>query len=58
MTSLLALIPIALVLVLLAGTFLAWAIRSGQYDDLDAPAIDVLRDDTTPPRLPQDPKAP
>lgn len=45
MTILLALIPIAIVLVAVAAWFFIWAVRSGQYDDLDAPAIDILRDD-------------
>lgn len=59
MTSLLALIPIALVLVLVAGAFFVWAVRSGQYDDLDAPAIDILREDRPPaPKSPDDPAAP
>ncbi|AVP96614.1 cbb3-type cytochrome oxidase assembly protein CcoS [Ahniella affigens] len=45
MTILLALIPIAIVLVAIAAWFFIWAVRSGQYDDLDAPAIDILRED-------------
>ena len=48
MISLLGLIPIALVLVLLAGAIFVWAVKSGQYDDLDAPALDILRDDPKP----------
>lgn len=59
MTSLLALIPIALVLVLVAGAFFVWAVRSGQYDDLDAPAVDILREDRPPAvKPPDDPAAP
>lgn len=45
MTILLALIPIAVVLVAIAAWLFIWAVRSGQYDDLDAPAIDILRED-------------
>lgn len=48
MNSLLALIPIALLLVLIAGLLFAWAVRSGQYDDLDAPALDILREERGP----------
>jgi len=25
-----------------------WAVRRGQFDDLDTPAIDILRDDDAP----------
>lgn len=45
MTILLALIPLAIVLVAIAAWFFIWAVRSGQYDDLDAPPIDILRED-------------
>jgi cbb3-type cytochrome oxidase maturation protein len=29
-----------------------WAVRGGQYDDLDSPAIDILRDDPADPAGP------
>lgn len=45
MASLLLLIPISLVLMGFALAAFAWAIRSGQFDDLDTPALDVLRDE-------------
>ena len=45
MTILLLLVPISVVLLGLAVWGLLWAVRSGQYDDLDAPAIDMLRSD-------------
>ena len=48
MTSLLGLIPIALILVLIAAAIFVWAVKSGQYDDLDAPALDILREDPKP----------
>lgn len=35
--------------VLVAGGFLAaflWAVRSGQYDDLETPSVRILFDDT------------
>ena len=50
MDSLLILIPIALVFVVLAIRALLWAIRSGQYDDLEKEAHRILHeDDTVPP---------
>ena len=45
MSSLLLLVPISLALLGVAGWAFLWAVRSGQYDDLDSPAIDLLRDD-------------
>lgn len=48
MNILLALIPISLVLLLVAiGAFL-WAVRRGQFDDLDTPSLDILGDDERP----------
>ena len=48
MTILLILVPISLALLGLAiGAFL-WAVKSGQYDDLDSPSIDMLRDESKP----------
>ncbi len=45
MSILLLLVPISLVLLGLAVWAFVWAVRGGQYDDLDAPAIDILRND-------------
>ncbi len=39
------LIPVSLVLVGLAIWAFFWAVGSGQYDDLDTPALRVLSDD-------------
>ena len=36
------------VAVAIAGLFL-WAVRSGQFDDLDTPAVRILADDDEPP---------
>lgn len=48
MNILLALVPISLVLLLVAiGAFL-WAVRRGQFDDLDTPSLDILGDDERP----------
>ena len=45
MTVLYLLIPLALIL--LAGAVWAffWAVGSGQFDDLDTPAVSVIMDD-------------
>ena len=45
MTILLLLIPLSLVLLGIAIWAFAWAVRSGQFDDLDTPAIDILAED-------------
>ena len=45
MSVLLALIPLALLLGLGAVIAFVWAVRSGQLDDLDTPALRVLLDD-------------
>jgi cbb3-type cytochrome oxidase maturation protein len=45
MAILLMLVPISLVLLGIAVWAFVWAVRSGQYDDLDTPAIDILRSD-------------
>lgn len=45
MEALYLLIPMALVLVLLVVGILWWATHSGQFDDLDSPAVGVLLDD-------------
>jgi len=47
------LIPVALLLGLLGlGAFL-WALRSGQFDDLDGAAHRILFDDEPPPSQPE-----
>ncbi len=45
MNVLLVLIPLSLVLVLLAVGVFVWAVRKGQFDDLDTPALRILQDD-------------
>ena len=49
MTALLYLIPAALLLGLIGLAAFAWALRSGQYDDLDGAARRVLFDDPPSP---------
>ncbi len=45
MTILLLLIPLSLVLIGIAVAIFVWAVRRGQFEDLDTPALDILRDD-------------
>ena len=48
MNILLLLVPISLVLLGIAIASFVWAVRRGQFDDLDTPAIDILREDPQP----------
>ena len=50
MESLFILIPITLLLVGVAIAVFFWAMRSGQFDDLDSPAWRILGDDDDHPR--------
>ncbi|SDQ80407.1 cbb3-type cytochrome oxidase assembly protein CcoS [Pseudoxanthomonas sp. CF125] len=45
MNSLLLLVPLSLVLLGLAMWAFVAAVRGGQFDDLDTPALDILRDE-------------
>jgi len=49
MNILLLLIPLSVALLGLAVWAFAWAVRRGQFDDLDTPAIDILVDEHTGP---------
>ena len=48
------LIPISLIIVAIAIGLFMWAIRSGQYEDLEGPAHRILMDEDDPlvPRKP------
>jgi cbb3-type cytochrome oxidase maturation protein len=46
--ALLLLIPLAVILLLFAVGGLVWAVRRGQFDDLDTPALEPLSDDDSP----------
>ena len=48
MNVLLALIPVSLVLLGIAIALFAWAVRSGQFEDIESAAFDVLVDDAEP----------
>jgi cbb3-type cytochrome oxidase maturation protein len=39
------LLPLALLIAVIAVGFFIWAARTGQFDDLDTPAIRILFDD-------------
>lgn len=45
MNSLLLLVPVSLLLLAFAIWVFRWAVRKGQFENLDAAAIDILRDD-------------
>ena len=45
MNILLLLIPLSLMLMVLAIGAFAWAVKRGQFDDLDTPALDILMED-------------
>ena len=59
MNILLLLIPISLVLLGVAVAAFVWAVKRGQFDDLDTPALDILEDDDRPlpPVRPATPRA-
>jgi len=46
MSILFVLIPLSLLLVVFAGWAFFWAVGSGQFDDLESPGWEVLRDDS------------
>jgi len=49
MSILYVLIPLALLLLGVAVWAFFWAVGSGQFDDLDTPAIRIVMDDDTKP---------
>ena len=44
------LIPLSVALVFLIGGIFWWAVKSGQFDDLEGPAHRILLDDERPTR--------
>lgn len=50
------LIPLSVVLAFLIGAVFWWAVRSGQFEDLEGPAYRILFDDDDRPR--SDPPGP
>jgi cbb3-type cytochrome oxidase maturation protein len=51
MNAVFSLLPIALLLLALGAGALIWAVRSGQFDDLEGPAHRIIHDDDDP-RIP------
>ena len=45
MSAVFVLLPLALLIAGIAVALFIWAVRSGQYDDLDTPAVRILFDD-------------
>lgn len=52
MSILFVLIPLSLALVVCAGWAFFWAVGSGQFDDLESPGWEALRDETAVPQRP------
>ena len=52
MESVFLLVPLAAVLALGTVAALFWAVRSGQFEDLEGPAHWILMDDDSPPAEP------
>ena len=50
METIFVLLPLALLIAAIAVGFFIWAARSGQFDDLDTPAVRILFDDEEPQR--------
>jgi cbb3-type cytochrome oxidase maturation protein len=48
--TLFVLLPLALCIAAIAVGFFIWAARSGQFDDLETPAVRILFDDEEPRR--------
>jgi len=49
METLFILIPLSILLVGLIAALLIWAVRSGQYDDLERPRHEIFLDDDEQP---------
>jgi cbb3-type cytochrome oxidase maturation protein len=49
MNILFLLIPLGLILLGIAVAAFFWAVRAGQFDDLDSPAMSVVMDDDSKP---------
>ena len=58
MNILLMLVPLSLVLLGVAVAAFVWAVKRGQFDDLDTPALDILEDNDRPAPPPATPAPP
>lgn len=50
METIFVLLPLALFIAAVAVGFFVWAAKTGQFDDLDTPAVRILFDDEQPRR--------
>ncbi|MDF1688888.1 MAG: cbb3-type cytochrome oxidase assembly protein CcoS [Cycloclasticus sp.] len=57
MGSLYFLIPVSVVLVGLIAVIFLWAVRSGQFDDLDGPAHSILFEEEVDDELDKEPES-
>ena len=48
METIFVLLPLALLIAAIAVGFFVWAARTGQFDNLDTPAVRILFDDEEP----------
>jgi cbb3-type cytochrome oxidase maturation protein len=58
MSIIMVLIPLGLILMIAAVWAFFWAVKSGQYDDLETPAWLILLDDDRKPHLDYNKKRP
>ncbi|HKO47379.1 MAG TPA: cbb3-type cytochrome oxidase assembly protein CcoS [Polyangiaceae bacterium] len=56
MSIIFLILPVTLLLSTVAVVAFAWATRSGQFDDLETPAVRLLHDDSERPKLEGAPK--
>lgn len=47
------LIPLSVAVLVVAVLILFWAVKNGQFQDLDSPAVDILFDDDEQPGQPK-----
>lgn len=57
METIFVLLPLALLIAAIAVGFFIWAARTGQFDDLETPAVRILFDDEEPRRAGTRPSA-
>ncbi|MEE4290706.1 MAG: cbb3-type cytochrome oxidase assembly protein CcoS [Cycloclasticus sp.] len=57
MGSLYFLIPVSVILVGLIAAIFLWAVRSGQFDDLDGPAHSILFEEEVDDELDKEPES-
>lgn len=57
MDILFLLIPLSLVVIVIAAGGFLWAVKSGQFDDMEGPAHRILMDEDDP-RIPRKPSIP